>query len=93
MTYPNSLQLHALFRAGKAEWVHTLLSRGCRARFVRVRDVSPSEVVLEFTTAYAVTVRLTDDTEKDLDVAATRKDPNRVFTHRLVLAGGIPAIK
>jgi hypothetical protein len=93
MTYPNHLQLHAFYRRGDEEWFHKPLSRGARAHFVRVREPSRSEVVLEFRTAYVFNIRLTDDPQKDIAAAMADKRQNRSFIKRLVLVDGIPAIK
>lgn len=81
-TYPNSLDLTAVYRVGDGKWEHRRLASYARVKFLRVKERATESAVLE----------LRPDWRVDLKEAKADRDVNAPFTRRLILKKGIPVL-
>jgi hypothetical protein len=80
--YPNSLDLHAVYRVGDGKWEHRRLASYSRVKFLRVKERTADVALLE----------LRPDWRESLEERKAGRDVNAPFTRRLTLKGGVPVL-
>ena len=80
--YPNSLDLHAVYRSGDGSWGHRRLASYARVKFLRVKERAARSAVLE----------VRPDWRADGKDRTDGRDVNAPFIRRLTLRGGLPVL-